>query len=122
RDSNDHYTVILAHFAARRSGDNSATARTLAHKLSDSWPVPVIRYLRGELDETGLLKLADDDDKRTEARCYLGLDLAIKGQKDEAHKHFRWVQENGNTDYLEYILAEAEIEFERRTPSKQLKR
>ena len=40
--------------------------------------------MRSDIDEAALLKLATDHDKRTVARCYLGLDHAIRGRKDEA--------------------------------------
>jgi hypothetical protein len=36
-----------------------------------------------------LLRLANDDGKRTEAHCYLGLDHAVKGRKVEALSQFR---------------------------------
>jgi lipoprotein NlpI len=56
------------------------------------------------------LKLATDDDKRTVARCYLGLDHVIRGRKDEALAHFRWVGEHGRVTFLEYTIALAELE------------
>jgi lipoprotein NlpI len=56
------------------------------------------------------LKLATDDDKRTEARCYLGLDQVLKGRKHEALVHFRWVTEHGNVRFIEYVIAVTEIE------------
>jgi hypothetical protein len=42
-----------------------------------------------------LLALATDNDKLTEARCFLGLDDALKGNKDQALAHFHWVRDNG---------------------------
>ena len=107
------YAVILGHFAARQDGDEAAAKRFLsdsAGKLSEDWPYPVVRFLRGEIDEPALLKLAIDDDKRTEARCYLGLDHLLKGRKDEALAHFRWVKEHGTADFTEYTIAIAELE------------
>jgi lipoprotein NlpI len=56
------------------------------------------------------LTQADDDDKRTEARCYLGLDQALKGRTEEALAHFRWVQQYGNPAFSEYVIALAELE------------
>ena len=107
------YAVILGHFAARQDEDEAAAKRFLsdsAGKLSEDWPYPVVRFLRGEIDEPALLKLAIDDDKRTEARCYLGLDHLLKGRKDEALAHFRWVKEHGTATFTEYNIAIAELE------------
>ena len=48
---------------------------------TSTWPYPIIKHLRGELDEAGLLAAADDDDQRTEARCYLGLQALEDGRR-----------------------------------------
>jgi tetratricopeptide (TPR) repeat protein len=112
-DPKEAYAVIFGHFAARRAVDGAAATRFLndsARNLNDAWPYPVVRFLRGEIGEPQLLKLADNRDKRTEARCYLGLDHAIKGRKSEALVHFRWVKEHGDTTFAEYTIAEAELE------------
>jgi lipoprotein NlpI len=78
--------------------------------LDEAWPYPSVQYLRGEIDEEALLKLATDDDKRTEARCFLGLDHLLKGNRDKALVHFRWVKEKGTVGYVEYTIAVAELE------------
>ena len=107
------YAVILGHLAARQAGDEISAARFLrdsAGRLGETWPLPVIRFLQGEIDEAALLELAIDNDKRTEARCYLAMDHALKGRKDDATAHFRWVKDNGNTNFTEYIIAVAELE------------
>jgi tetratricopeptide (TPR) repeat protein len=107
------YAVILGHFAARLEKDEQAAAKFLkdsAGKLDEAWPYPSVQYLRGEIDEETLLKLATDDDKRTQARCYLGLDHLVKGNRDKALAHFRWVKEKGTVDYDEYTIAVAELE------------
>ena len=73
-----YYSVVATHFL-----------KDSARNLNDTWPYPVVQFLRGEIDEPQLLTLADNDDKRTEARCYVGLDLAIKGRTSELRAHFR---------------------------------
>jgi len=75
-----------------------------------AWPYPVIRYLRGEIDQKALLAAATETDKMTEARCYLGLDLALKGQTAEAREHLLWVKEHGTPSFIEYTAAVAELE------------
>jgi lipoprotein NlpI len=107
------YAVILGHFAARQEKDEKAAAKFLkdsAGKLDEAWPYPAVQFLRGDLDEPALLKLADTNDKETEARCFLGLDHLLKGNKDKAAAHFRWVKEKGNPTFTEYTIAVAELD------------
>ena len=113
------YAVIVGHLAARQRQDEEAAKRFLSDsvgKLDQAWPYPAIQFLRGEIDEPALLKLATDDDKRTEARCFLGMDHALKGRRGEALAHFRWVKEHGNVASMEYTIATAELERLERSP------
>ena len=107
------FAAIFGHLAARQLGDAEAARRFLADhggKLDAAWPHPVVRFLRDDLDEPTLLALADDDDKRTEARCFLGLDHALRGRPAEARAHFRWVKDHGNPAFTEYAVALAELD------------
>ncbi len=108
------YLALLGHFGHRQM-HRDAEARKLLDRAAEkgdtaAWPFPVIRYLRGDLAEKALLDAATDDDKRTEARTYLGLDLSLKGKPEEALPHLRWVQEHGNPAFVEYPIAVAELE------------
>jgi lipoprotein NlpI len=107
------YSVIFGHLAARQSGDEVAAKQFLddsVGKLAEAWPFPAVRFLRGEIDEAALLKLATDDEKQAEARCFLGLDYALKGNKDKALTHFLWVKEHGTVGNIEHTIAVAELE------------
>ena len=75
-----------------------------------AWPYPIVRHLRGELDEAGLLAVAQDDGKRGEARCYLGLTALERGRDDAALEHFRWVKHQGHPRSLQYVLSVAELD------------
>jgi tetratricopeptide (TPR) repeat protein len=115
------FSVIVGSLAARMGKDESSAKELLgplAAKLdTGKWPYPIVRYLRAELDESTLLALATDDDKRTEAHCYLGLDRLAQGQPDRAVVHFHWVKEHGNTSYTEYAIAIAELDRAATTPA-----
>ena len=80
-----------------------------------AWPFPVFRYLRREIDEKTLLAAATDNEKMTQARTYLGLDLELAGRTDEVAAQFHWVQERGNKNLPEYDIAVAEL---KRLPGK----
>ena len=82
-NSKDSYAVILGPAStARKVGDEALAKRFLSNsagKLDEAWPHAVVRYLRGEIDEAAVMSSATDDDKRTEAHCYLGMDHDLKG-------------------------------------------
>ena len=78
----------------------------LASKRSNTltWPYQLIMYFRGELTAEALLAEASNNDRLTEAHGYIGMDLLLKDQKEEALPHFRWVKEHGNKSFVEYKL------------------
>jgi tetratricopeptide (TPR) repeat protein len=111
--SRSPYNVLVGHLAARQAGNEPAAKRLLedsAGNLDETWPYPVVQFLRGDIDEMALLKLSTDDDKRTEARCVLGMEHAIKGRRGEALANFRWVKDHGNTAKIAYTIAVVELE------------
>ncbi|MGA7500468.1 MAG: tetratricopeptide repeat protein, partial [Isosphaeraceae bacterium] len=114
RGEYSQYAVLLGYFGSRRAGKAEAARRFLDEAAAKcdtaAWPYPVIRYLRGEIDQNALLAAATDTDKMTGARCYLGLDLALKGRDDTAIEHYRWVVEHGTPTFVEYTIAAAELE------------
>lgn len=111
----DHSTfmVILANLSYRGAGMEDEAQAILdegATKVnSNAWPYPIVRYLKSEISAEELLRLAIDNDKRTEAHGYMGLALRIKGERDEARSNFEWVKKYGNKRYYEYPLAIEEL-------------
>jgi tetratricopeptide (TPR) repeat protein len=104
--------VAVGYFSSRLANDEPRARAFLtdsAGKLAEKWPAPAIKFLRGELTEQELLALATDDDKRTEARCYLGLHHLAGGKPDDARLHFEWIQKHGTKGYFEHGIALAEL-------------
>ena len=114
RGEYSQYAVLWGYFGLRRAGNADSAKRLLddaaARCDATTWPYPVIRYLRGELDQTAMLAAASDNDKMTVARFYLGLDLALKGRYEEAREHYRWVKEHGNPSLFQFTHALAELD------------
>jgi tetratricopeptide (TPR) repeat protein len=138
RGEYSQYAVLWGYFGLRRAGNADSAKRLLddaaARCDTTAWPYPVIRYLRGELDQTAMLAAASDNDKMTVARFYLGgrsrapaagqgdndkmtvarfylgLDLALKGRYEEAREHYRWVKEHGNPSFFQFNHALAELD------------
>ena len=69
----------------------------------------LIRFHPGEIDADKLMELAVDNNKKTEANAYIGMDLKLRGETDKAREHFEWVSKFGNVQYFEHLLALAEL-------------
>ncbi|ADG68183.1 TPR repeat-containing protein [Planctopirus limnophila DSM 3776] len=105
------YAIILGNLAARRVDQPAAAAKFLASasKLKNEWPQPIVRYLQRELTADELLQLAVDQDKRTDAECYIGLDALLDNRPDEARTRFQWVDDNGTKTFVAYDMARHEL-------------
>ena len=112
-DDHSAYMVLAAHFGLRQAKQTNQSLKILGDAstklVASDWPYPVIRYLQKEITVQELLTLATDNDKLTEAHTYIGLDLSLNGNRDEALSHLQWVRENGNKNFVEYPLAITEI-------------
>lgn len=109
KDAQAPFIAIIGSLLHREGGNDAAARRLLDDAMTKSdaakWPRPILRYLRGEFSSDELLKLATDNDKETEARAYMGLDLLLKGRREDARTQLRWVQEHGNRDFTEHVAA-----------------
>jgi tetratricopeptide (TPR) repeat protein len=113
RDEFSPYLAVMASLGYRAAGMNDEAQAILEEATekgkTGSWPYNIIRHLKGEVSGDELLRLATDNDKKTEAHAYMGMDLLLKGTKDEARMHFEWVKEYGNKRFFEYPLAIEEL-------------
>lgn len=107
------YLSVVGHLGYREAGMTEEAQAILEEAAANAdtggWPFAVVRYLRGELGGEELLRLAGDNDKKTEAHAYLGMDLLLKGEREAARAHFEWVRDYGNKRFFEYPLALAEL-------------
>jgi lipoprotein NlpI len=103
------YAVLVAHASAQQAGKDGQAKKWLdeGRKRCDTttWPYPIVKYLQGELDLANLMAAADTNDKMTEARCYVGLQLVQKGSNEAALEHFRWIKEHGNPSFAEFTIS-----------------
>ncbi len=107
------YAVAFCVLSDRRAGNQSAAAALLKDcqkRVSmNQWPAGVIRYFNGEISADEVLKGANNNDLLTEAKAYIGFDLATKGKVAEALQHLQWVKQNGNKSFSEYQVSIAEL-------------
>ena len=111
--SKSTYLALFTYLNYRQINNDAEAQKLLVEAASqlkaDAWPMPVWKYLKGEIKSKDLLKSAKNNDELTEAHAYLGCALALEGKKEEAVQHFKWVQENGNQNFVEYPLALMEL-------------
>jgi tetratricopeptide (TPR) repeat protein len=114
KTSRSQYMVLVAFLGYCRDRNDTEVTKLLAEAATkcdtSAWPYAIIRYLRREITDTELLKMATDNNKMTEVQTYMGLALSIAGNRQEALRRLNWVKTNGNQNANEYPLALAEAE------------
>jgi tetratricopeptide (TPR) repeat protein len=109
RDSYSPYMAILAALAARQAQRPEDAKRVLdeaAANLSPRlWPVPVMRYLQGELTEPALLGLAVGTRQQAEAHTFIGLDRLRSGDSAGAILHLHWARDHGSNGSIALDVA-----------------
>ncbi|MGH9968761.1 MAG: tetratricopeptide repeat protein [Pyrinomonadaceae bacterium] len=108
-----YYIVFGGYLGFREAGLKEKADELLRQPGASSecpdqnWHCRLLKYLRHEVTAQQLLAEANTNDKMTEARTYIGIDLALSGRRAEALPHLRWVVEGGNRQFVEYPLAKA---------------
>jgi membrane associated rhomboid family serine protease/tetratricopeptide (TPR) repeat protein len=114
QDHNSAYPIIMGALSYRAIGDSKAAQQMLddgiSHLDQSNWQYQIVRYLSGDISADKLESLSDDLDKKTEAKTYIGLQLAFSGKKADAIPYFNWVIEHGNKEFFEYLLSKAQLE------------
>jgi len=105
------YASLLGSIVYRTAGKMREAEQMLQTALNHAdqkkWPYPIVQFELGKISEKQLFALADDVNKNTEANFYVGMQEKLAGKEDEARAKFKWVHQNGNTDYIEWDLASA---------------
>jgi lipoprotein NlpI len=105
------YMAILAALgasAAQRPADAERVLdEALANLSPQLWPVPVLRYLRGQLTETALLEAAVNTRHEAEAHAFIGLDRLRAGQREAALLHLHWANDRGAAGSIATDVARA---------------
>ncbi|MCW5961621.1 MAG: tetratricopeptide repeat protein [Pyrinomonadaceae bacterium] len=107
------YGIMIGYLGLRKTG-NTADADTFLKdwlKLLNpgAWSTQILKYFDGQMTAEELLKLANNNDKQTEAHAYIGEILLSEHKKADAFKHFEWVKQNGNKTFIEYRISLEEL-------------
>ena len=113
QDNSAPYAALAAYLGYRMdklSAEAGKLLEEMAAKVdAKEWPYAVIKYLKREIIAQQLISSAKDNDQLTEARAYIGMDLSLNGNRDEAIAHLRWVTEKGAPSFVEYEMAWGEL-------------
>ena len=105
--------ALLAILGARGTPRETAARRLLDEALVNlngrSWPVPILRYFRGDLEQATLLRDADGARQQTEAHAFLGLDRLQAGDRTAALAHLQWAREHGAPGSIAADVARAAL-------------
>ncbi|HEX3450514.1 MAG TPA: tetratricopeptide repeat protein, partial [Isosphaeraceae bacterium] len=113
RDSFSPYMAILAALAARQAQQPEEAKRVLDEAVANLsprlWPVPVLRYLQGELTEPALLDLAVSTRQQAEAHTFIGLDRLRSGDRAGAILHLHWARDHGSEGSIALDVAQGTL-------------
>jgi hypothetical protein len=121
RDRLSLYMAILGYFGAIQSGKEAQAPTFLDEAIAatthESWPLPLLRYLRHDMNTETLLKTASTETERTEAHAFAALEFLRRGDRKQAHEHLSWVRDQGAAKSIATDLARATLERMYGSPS-----
>jgi tetratricopeptide (TPR) repeat protein len=105
------YMALLAALGARGTPRETEARRVLDEAMANSprraWPMPVLRYFRGEIDDEALLRGAGGTDHLAEAHAFIGLDRLQSGGREAALPHLEYARDHGRRGSIAADVARA---------------
>lgn len=112
QERNSMNAVTLLYLANRMLGKEKLAQNKLVEATQKvpaaSWS-PEFLYLKKLFTEEKLLSFAKSREGQTRARCIIGLNLLLSGDRKKARQNLLWVKENGEQGMDEYYLALASL-------------
>jgi hypothetical protein len=106
--------ALLAVLGARGTPREADARRLLDEALVNSprrgWPMPVLRYFRGDIDEAGLLRAADGARQLADAHAFIGLGRLRSGDREGARAHLEFARDHGGRGSISADVARAAID------------
>jgi tetratricopeptide (TPR) repeat protein len=103
------YMVLAGYLGYRMINDDAEAFKLLeqASKKCDQtyWSYLVILCLRKEITETQLLRAANNPEKATVVKAYLGWNYLVDNKNKEAKENLTWVKDNADKNTYEYRMA-----------------
>jgi tetratricopeptide (TPR) repeat protein len=113
RDALSPYMALLAVIGGRAAGRSGEVQPILDEALvrlrPGTWPVPVLRHLKGELSEPALLAAATGQRQQAEAHMFVGLERLQAGDAKVALDHLTWARDHGPRGSIASDVARATL-------------
>ncbi len=107
------YMALLAVLGARGTPREADARRLLDEAVVNSpqraWPIPIIKYFRGGIDENGLLRASDGTRQLAEAHAFIGLNRLQSGDRETALPHLEYARDHGTHGSIAADVARAAI-------------
>ena len=105
------YMALLGVLGCRQAGkDDDAQSlldEAIANSAPGAWPLPVLRYLRHDVNTASLFEAAATETQKTEAHTFVALELLHRGDRKGAREHLNWVRDHGTSRSIAADLANA---------------
>jgi tetratricopeptide (TPR) repeat protein len=107
------YMVLLAILGARETPREAEARRLLDEAIvsrpARTWPIPILRYFRGEFDEAALFRAAAGQRQQAEAHVFIGLARLKAGDRATALPHLKYARDHGTPGSIAADVAGATI-------------
>lgn len=109
--SSNIYPLLIVYFSQLEENNKVQAKKTLAYANStqreEKWPSPVLSYLKGQIDASGLISHVSNFSQETEAHTYIGLHLRVSDDPKRAERHLQWAAKKGDDRVFEHTLAKS---------------
>ncbi len=107
------YMAVLAILGARGTPREAEARRLLDEAVVNSprrvWPLPVLHYFRGDIEEATLIRAAESLRQQAEVHAFLGLDRLKAGDRAAALPHLKFARDHGSPGSIAADVARAAI-------------
>jgi tetratricopeptide (TPR) repeat protein len=107
------YMALLAILGARGTPREAEARRLLdeavVNRHRHTWPGPILRYFRSEIDEATLLRSAAGSRQQAEAHAFIGLDRLTGGDRAASLPHLKFARDHGSPGSIAADVARAAI-------------
>jgi lipoprotein NlpI len=110
------FEIIIAYLGLQKSGKNLSAKTFLKDWLKQinqkDWTTQILKYFDSQITSNQLLAQASNVriyDRKIEAHIFIGEKLLLENNKTKAKVHFKWVRDNADKTFPEYLLAIAEL-------------
>jgi tetratricopeptide (TPR) repeat protein len=115
-DPHPTYAAIFAAICFKQLGQQDKASQVLSRSELEQtkWPHPAVQFLQGKLTADELIARTTaegktDNDQMTEAKTYTALIALQQGNQSLADENFRWVVQNADKGFDEYIISIARL-------------